>query len=71
MSEGGENQSVFGKMPNKSWARKGRKADLSGVSIDKVRKAAKRGIRIEEAKKSPEGKVTVEVNKVVVKGDDK
>ena len=69
MSEGSEN--LFGQVPNKSWLRKGRKADFSDVPVKKIQEAAeKRGIRLDNAESSPEGS-KVEVSKVVVNGDDK
>jgi len=62
MSEGNENP--FGKVPNKSWHRKGKEANFADVPVKKIQEAAeKRGIRL--------GKTKVEVSKVIVKGDDK
>ena len=69
MSEGSENP--FGKVPNKSWHRKGKEANFADVPVKKIQEAAeKRGIRLGKIKSSPEG-TKVEVSKVIVKGDDK
>lgn len=62
MSEGSEK-------PRKSWYRKGRNVDISNIPIGKIEEAAKRGIRI-DITKSNKGKLTADVNKIIIKGDD-
>ena len=67
MSEG-ENSGW--KVPLPSWIRKGRKADLTKVPVSKLQKAAEeRGVRVDDLKREG-GKVTGNVNKVIIKGDD-
>jgi len=67
MSEG---ESSGWKIPLSSWLRKGREANLTNVPVEKIQKAAKeRGIRVDNLKNRG-GKVTGEVNKVVIKGND-
>lgn len=69
MSESGKEES-FGRVPNKSWMRKGRKADLTDVSIQKLDKASReRGVTIDLQDSEP-GKRVAQVDKIVVKGDD-
>jgi len=69
MTEEGGKGDVFGKVFNKSWSRKGRKADLTNVSVGKLQKAAKRGVRINITESKPK-KIIAQVDKVVIKGDD-
>jgi ribosomal protein S12 len=55
------------KMPD--LVRKGRKADITDISVEKIEKANKeRGVTVEVTEVTPD-KVTAQVDKIVVKGD--
>ena len=67
MSEG---ESPGWKVPLPSWLRKGRRANLTKVPVSKLQKAAEeRGVRVDNLKREG-GKVTGDVNKVIIKGND-
>lgn len=57
------------RVPTQTLYRRGKEADLTGITVQKLQEAAERGIRI-DVTSSEHGKVKAEVNKIVVKGDD-